>query len=150
MRTSTERILTTHTGSLPRPASLTDLNDANAVRSAVDEVARSQREAGVDIVNDGEASKPSYATYVTERLSGFDGEPIARPWRSKEVDDFPEYFERLRSQFGPVLTPPCTGPIAYRDHSKVETDIANLKASRRRRRGLHVRGVARHHLDVHG
>jgi 5-methyltetrahydropteroyltriglutamate--homocysteine methyltransferase len=131
MKTSTERILTTHTGSLPRPASLTDRADPQAVKAAVAETVRRQREAGVDIVNDGEVSKPSYATYVTERLSGFDGEPIPLQWRSREIDDFPEYYEKLRAQLGGTLiaTPPCTGPVAYRDRTKVEADIANLKAS---------------------
>jgi 5-methyltetrahydropteroyltriglutamate--homocysteine methyltransferase len=74
MKTSTERILTTHTGSLPRPASLADRHDQTAVRAAVEETVRRQLDAGVDIVNDGEVSKPSYASYVTERLSGFGGE----------------------------------------------------------------------------
>jgi 5-methyltetrahydropteroyltriglutamate--homocysteine methyltransferase len=130
MKTSTERILTTHTGSLPRPASLTDRTDPEAVRAAVEETVRRQRDAGVDIANDGEASKPSYATYVTERLTGFEGEPVPVPWRSPEIDDFPEYFERLRAQSRAVVkTPPCSGPVAYRDHTKVETDIANLKAA---------------------
>jgi 5-methyltetrahydropteroyltriglutamate--homocysteine methyltransferase len=73
MKTSTERILTTHTGSLPRPAGLDDRHDQQAVRAAVEETVRRQLDAGVDIVNDGEVSKPSYATYVTERLSGFAG-----------------------------------------------------------------------------
>src|ERR1700747_2671362 len=76
METSKDRILTTHTGSLPRPASLTDLSDSGQVRAAVEETVRRQRQAGIDIVNDGEVSKPSYATYVTERLSGFDGEAL--------------------------------------------------------------------------
>jgi 5-methyltetrahydropteroyltriglutamate--homocysteine methyltransferase len=132
MKTSTERILTTHTGSLPRPASLTDLTDPAAVRAAVDETVARQRAAGIDIVNDGEASKPSYATYVTERLTGFGGEPARRAWRGRELDDFPEYYERMRTQFGPgVATPPCTGPVTYTDagRAKLAADIANLKAS---------------------
>jgi 5-methyltetrahydropteroyltriglutamate--homocysteine methyltransferase len=131
MQTSTDRILTTHTGSLPRPASLTDRTDPEAVRAAVEETVRRQRQAGIDIVNDGEVSKPSYATYVTERLSGFDGEPAAPEWSGREVDDFPEYYERMRAQFGDAIvkTPPCTGPVAYTDCSKLEADIANLKAT---------------------
>jgi 5-methyltetrahydropteroyltriglutamate--homocysteine methyltransferase len=116
-------ILTTHTGSLPRPPGLDDLT------TAVADVVRRQREAGIDVVNDGEASKPSYATYVTERLTGFEGEPIAVQWRGKDAEDFPEYFERLRTTGLSVATPPCTGPVAYQDTSKVETDIANLKAA---------------------
>jgi 5-methyltetrahydropteroyltriglutamate--homocysteine methyltransferase len=130
MKTSTDRILTTHTGSLPRPESLTDRGDPAAVRGAVAETVRRQRDAGVDVVNDGEASKPSYATYVTERLTGFDGEPEPVTWRGREVDDFPEYYARLRAQLGTIVaTPPCTGPVAYRDRAKVEADIANLKAA---------------------
>ena len=132
MQTSTERILTTHTGSLPRPASLTDRFDGGAVRAAVEETVRCQRAAGIDIVNDGEVSKPSYATYVTERLTGFDGPPATRPWRGRAVEDFPEYYERLRAQQGPgVATPPCTGSVAYTraGRAKLEADIANLRAA---------------------
>jgi 5-methyltetrahydropteroyltriglutamate--homocysteine methyltransferase len=130
MRTSTERFLTTHTGSLPRPAGLTDLADPIAVRAAVEETVRGQREAGVDIVNDGEVSKPSYATYVTDRLTGFEGEPVVHAWRGREVADFPEYYARLRAAGGlGVATPPCTGPVSYVSLVQVETDIANLEAS---------------------
>jgi 5-methyltetrahydropteroyltriglutamate--homocysteine methyltransferase len=87
MKRSNDRILTTHTGSLPRPAELLSLMSAAEsgatsdiarmqarARSAVAEVVRKQIDAGVDIVNDGEASKPSYATYVKDRLTGFHGE----------------------------------------------------------------------------
>ena len=130
MQTSSERILTTHTGSLPRPASLTDRFDGAEVLAAVEETVRRQRAAGIDIVNDGEVSKPSYATYVTERLTGFEGEPAARKWRGRAVEDFPEYYERLRAQHGEgVATPPCTGPVAYTGRAKLEADIANLKAA---------------------
>jgi 5-methyltetrahydropteroyltriglutamate--homocysteine methyltransferase len=132
MQTSSERILTTHTGSLPRPDTLTDRSDGGEVRAAVEETVARQRAAGIDIVNDGEVSKPSYATYVTERLTGFDGEPATRKWTSKEVEDFPEYYERMRAQMGPsVATPPCTGPVAYTRAGleKLEADIANLKAA---------------------
>jgi 5-methyltetrahydropteroyltriglutamate--homocysteine methyltransferase len=130
MQTSSERILTTHTGSLPRPASLTDRFDGAEVLAAVEETVRRQRAAGIDIVNDGEVSKPSYATYVTERLTGFEGEPAARKWRGRAVEDFPEYYERLRAQHGEgVATPPCTGPVAYTGRASLEADIANLKAA---------------------
>src|SRR5205823_7487755 len=87
MQRSTDRILTTHTGSLPRPPDLVEMIrareegepfDAQAfaarVRSAVEEVVRKQVEAGVDVVSDGEMGKPSFATYVTHRLAGFGGE----------------------------------------------------------------------------
>ena len=130
MQMSTERILTTHTGSLPRPDSLTDRFDSAEVRAAVEETVRRQHEAGVDIVNDGEVSKPSYATYVTERLTGFDGEPAVRKWRGRAVEDFPEYYERQRAEHGEgVATPPCTGPVSYAGRTKLEADIANLKAA---------------------
>jgi 5-methyltetrahydropteroyltriglutamate--homocysteine methyltransferase len=130
MQTSSERILTTHTGSLPRPATLTDRFDGAEVAAAVEETVRRQHAAGVDIVNDGEVSKPSYATYVTERLTGFDGEPAFRGWRGRAVADFPEYYERLRAQTGPgVATPPCTGPVTYAGRAQLAADIANLKAA---------------------
>ena len=87
MKRSTDRILTTHTGSLPRPADLIEmLRKADAgepidkaafdarVRSAVDEIVHKQAEAGIDIVNDGEMGKPGYSTYVKDRLTGFKGQ----------------------------------------------------------------------------
>ncbi len=131
MRTSTDRILTTHTGSLPRPAGL-DRSDAGQVRAAVVETVRCQADAGVDIVNDGEVSKPSYATYVIERLSGFGGEPEPARRRGRGTDDYPEFYEKRCSD--PELaritaTPTCNGPVEYVDPSLVQADIANLKAS---------------------
>jgi 5-methyltetrahydropteroyltriglutamate--homocysteine methyltransferase len=130
MKTSTERILTTHTGSLPRPASLTDRHDQQAVRAAVSETVRRQVDAGVDIVNDGEVSKPSYATYVTERLSGFEGEPI--PFQMREFEAFPEFAARMFADpdTASILSnPSCNGPVAYLDTSLVQADIANLRAA---------------------
>jgi 5-methyltetrahydropteroyltriglutamate--homocysteine methyltransferase len=131
MKTSTERILTTHTGSLPRPASLADRTDPAAVTAAVEETMRRQRDAGLDIINDGEVSKSSYATYVTERLSGFDGEPVPPQLSGPGVDDFPEFHARQWAELrrGEILAAPgCTGPVTYRDRGKVEADIANLAA----------------------
>jgi 5-methyltetrahydropteroyltriglutamate--homocysteine methyltransferase len=131
MSTSNDRVLTTHTGSLPRPTGL-DRNDPDQVREAVVETVRRQMDAGVDIVSDGEMSKPSYATYVTERLSGFGGEPEPRRRRGRGTEDFPEFYEK---QWGdPELaritaTPTCDGPVDYVDRSLVDRDIANLKAS---------------------
>ena len=136
MKRSTERILTTHTGSLPRPSGLplpgTDAalggnaaTDAQ-LREAVGTIVRSQRDAGVDIVNDGEMSKPSYSTYVTGRLTGFeDGTPETRVLY--ESVEFPEYFARLADQLKRAMTnPTCTGPVSYGDNSAVERDIANV------------------------
>ena len=152
MKTSTERILTTHTGSLPRPAGLTDRHDHDAVRAAVQETVRRQLEAGVDIVNDGEVSKPSYATYVTERLSGFTGEPV--PLALRGFEEFPEFAQKMwgdPDMAAIMANPSCDGPVAYVDRSLVEADIANLRRRRGRRgRGLHVGGIARRHRDVHG
>jgi len=132
MQTSSERILTTHTGSLPRPVALTSRFDSDEVRAAVEETVRRQRAAGIDIVNDGEVSKPSYATYVTERMTGFGGPPATRKWSGRELEDFPEYYERMRAQHGGgVATPPCTGPVGYTDagRARLAADIANLKAA---------------------
>jgi 5-methyltetrahydropteroyltriglutamate--homocysteine methyltransferase len=130
MKTSTDRILTTHTGSLPRPEDLVDRHDPEAVRTAVAETVRHQRDVGIDIVNDGEASKESYATYVLERLSGFEGDPVPFPRRGRAFDDFPEFFEKQwadRKFLAITGTPTCSGPVSYVDRAKVEADIANLK-----------------------
>jgi len=130
MKTSTERILTTHTGSLPRPAGLADRHDQDAVRAAVQETVQRQLEAGVDIVNDGEVSKPSYATYVTERLSGFTGEPVALQMRGFE--EFPEFAQRMWGDpalAAVIANPSCDGPVAYVNKSLAEADIANVRAA---------------------
>jgi 5-methyltetrahydropteroyltriglutamate--homocysteine methyltransferase len=142
MQRSTERILTTHTGSLPRPAalqeSLSQLDrgqrpDREAfavqVRVAVADIVARQVQAGVDVVNDGEMGKVSYATYVTERLSGFGGKGSSM--RIADVDDYPEWahsvgfdeIDRLLSR------PACVGDVAYVDRGPLEDDIANLQAA---------------------
>jgi 5-methyltetrahydropteroyltriglutamate--homocysteine methyltransferase len=142
MKRSTERILTTHTGSLPRPNDLLPLfaaaesaQEADVarlharVRSAVTEVVRRQIDAGVDIVNDGEASKPSYATYVKDRLTGFQGE--ADVMAIGDLADYPEFGERFARQgvLETLKRPACTEAITYREHGAVSRDIANLKAA---------------------
>jgi 5-methyltetrahydropteroyltriglutamate--homocysteine methyltransferase len=132
MKTSTERILTTHAGSLPRPSGIAGRHDPDAPRAAVAEVVKSQLDAGVDIVNDGEANKPSYATYVTERLSGFTGDHFPQPWQGRGFDDFPEFFENQAHDYeglAVLATPSCNGPISFREHPLVAADIANLKAA---------------------
>ena len=129
MKTSTERILTTHTGSLPRPAGL-DRHDYTAVQAAVEETVRRQLDAGVDIVNDGEASKPSYATYVTERLSGFGGEPV--PMQVRGFEEFPEFAQKMwgdPEMAAIMANPSCNGPVAYADRSLADADIARLRAA---------------------
>jgi len=116
MRLSTERILTTHTGSLPRPAELPLAaadRSAQQLADAVRSVVQSQVGAGVDVVNDGEASKPSYATYVTERLTGFGGE--GEPLRPKDYDDFPAWGDRMMAERGRtrrLTNPACIGPVS--------------------------------------
>jgi 5-methyltetrahydropteroyltriglutamate--homocysteine methyltransferase len=137
MRTSADRLLTTHTGSLPRPAGLPlpGTDDAEEGRSATDdelrqavaETVRRQLEAGLDVVNDGEMSKPSYSTYVTGRLVGFaEGERETRVL--PESARFPEYFARLSAQLRRAMTNPvCTGPVSYHDRAAVVRDIDNLR-----------------------
>jgi 5-methyltetrahydropteroyltriglutamate--homocysteine methyltransferase len=139
MKRSTERILTTHTGSLPRPEALLDALEGRSfvagtdfaalVRQAVADIVRKQVEVGVDIVNDGEMSKPSYATYVKDRLTGFEGE--AEPLMLGDLADYPEYGQRFLSQVAMerLARPACTGPVTCKDTSAVQADIANLKAA---------------------
>ena len=140
MKRSTERILTTHTGSLPRGPDLLEMllqreegrraDDETfeaLVRDAVGETVRKQAEVGVDVVNDGEQGKPGYTVYVKDRLTGFDGEDRA-PGHSREAADFPEYFERM-TRGRSVRRPTCTGPVAWKDRDAVDKDIANLKVA---------------------
>jgi 5-methyltetrahydropteroyltriglutamate--homocysteine methyltransferase len=130
---STERILTTHTGSLPRPPGLplaAAERTPGQLAEAVGSIVQSQIDAGVDVINDGEASKPSYATYVTERLDGFGG--AGEPLRPKDYDDFPEWSKRMTAdpaRARRLANPVCTGPVSYRDTSLVQADIANLKSA---------------------
>ncbi|HKV55946.1 MAG TPA: cobalamin-independent methionine synthase II family protein [Candidatus Binataceae bacterium] len=144
MKRSSDRILTTHTGSLPRPADLLALIEAmesgtgdnaafaSRVRSAVTEIVRTQVQAGVDIVNDGEMGKPSYATYVKDRLTGFEHEGEAEPLLIQaDMSDFPEYRERyrLRRAGSALRRPKCTGPVKHKDPTPVATEIEDLKAA---------------------
>jgi len=145
---STDRILTTHTGSLPRPSDLLPLITAaeagdsdnvnrlqTRVRAAVAEIVRKQIDAGVDIVNDGEASKPSYSTYVKDRLTGFHGE--ADVMAIADLADYPEFGERFARQgvLETLKRPACTAPITYKDLDAVNRDIADLKG-----RGVLING----------
>ncbi|CAN5759786.1 cobalamin-independent methionine synthase II family protein [soil metagenome] len=139
MKRSTERILTTHTGSLPRSPALTAALErrdrgergtgelAVLIRDGVADVVRRQVEAGVSVVNDGEASKIRYSTYVKERLDGFGGESGPGD-PHPDADEFPDYVESVRSS-GRGALPACIGPPAYRDLEAVSTDIANLRAA---------------------
>jgi len=143
MKRSTERFLCTHTGSLPRPERL--IRDMYAkeegvpvdraalaahIRDAVGAIVRQQSAAGVDIVNDGEMSKPSYATYIKDRLAGFGGESI--PVTSyKDLADFPVLHRKVFGDPGRSRRklPACNGPIAVKDAEAAKTDVANLKAA---------------------
>lgn len=142
MKRSVERILTTHTGSLPRPAGLVELmfakeegRDVDArllgdrVRDSVREVVARQREAGIDVVSDGEMSKPSYATYVTERLTGFGGKS-ERP-KLSDILEHPNvashYFNDPGVQRLNMNRPACNAVVKRKGMAEVETDIANFK-----------------------
>jgi 5-methyltetrahydropteroyltriglutamate--homocysteine methyltransferase len=142
MKTSTERILTTHVGSLPRPQEVVDLLFAQdrgepydeakfeeVMTRRVREVVGQQAEAGIDIASDGEMSKISYATYIRHRLTGFEGDS-ARP-TPQDLDDFPEYRDRLvaAGHSATYRRPVCRGPIKVRDLKPLERDIANMKAA---------------------
>jgi len=139
MQRSTERILTTHTGSLPRPMDLAATLQAldagttpdlitfhDRVRRAVADVVRKQAEAGVDVLNDGEQGKVGYSTYVRHRLTGFDGTSEVRV--RSDWADFPEAAARLGPSSA-VARPACTGPIDWKDRDALQQDIANLTAA---------------------
>ncbi len=138
MKRSTDRILTTHTGSLPRPmdliATLEALDAGTApepatfdarVRQAVAEVVKKQVAAGIDVVNDGEQGKVGYSTYVRHRLTGFDGTSVVAP-RADWADFLEATARQVRST---VARPSCTGPIEWRDRGAVQKDIAALRAA---------------------
>lgn len=141
MKLSTERILTTHTGSLPRPSELaaamveretnqlTPADEAGLpelIRDAVNEIVRKQADTGLDVVSDGEMSKIGYATYVKERLTGFDGE--AGALALADLEDFPEFTERALTGLV-TTTPACTGPVSYVGHDALRRDLDDLKAA---------------------
>jgi len=142
MKHSTGRFLTTHTGSLPRRETLTKAMFAKEdgvpvdpaalaaeIAGAVGEVVARQRAAGVDIVNDGEMSKPSYATYIKDRLAGFGG--TSHPLQYQDLVDFPELQRRVFSDPGRSRrkTPGCTAPVRAGDGAAARADIANLAAA---------------------
>jgi 5-methyltetrahydropteroyltriglutamate--homocysteine methyltransferase len=146
MKTSTDRILTTHTGSLPRPKPLLDLILARekgdkidpatfeaATVKAVDEIVALQVNAGVDVVSDGEMSKPSYTTYIRHRVTGIEPDPRAAE-KGRDImigrDSLahPD-FARTRSNFSSTPFPGCVGPLKYKDRSALDRDLAHLKAA---------------------
>ncbi|HEY3109059.1 MAG TPA: cobalamin-independent methionine synthase II family protein [Chloroflexota bacterium] len=139
MKRSTSAILTTHTGSLPRPDDLVAMVEGHdqrelradprferRVETAVGEVVRKQVEAGITVVNDGEMSKVGYSTYVTERLTGFaDQNGPVRP--NVEARDFPEFYQSRQTAVATIRRPACVGPIEWRGDAQVKADIANLE-----------------------
>ena len=145
MKRSGERILTTHVGSLPRPPDLLDMVQAKEQRKPVDEkahaaklrasvkdVVRKQIELGIDIIDDGEFGKPSFVSYVNERLGGFklDTEvPRQSPWAaSREARSFPEFYGdgHVAARQNHMV---CTAPVTYRGMAQLQVDIANLRAA---------------------
>jgi 5-methyltetrahydropteroyltriglutamate--homocysteine methyltransferase len=142
MKTSQDRILTTHVGSLPRPPELRQMlvrkdqgepYDKDTLdrlaRQAVVDIVRRQVAVGVDIVNDGEMSKPGYSTYIADRLSGFAGHEPAKP--RLDTRDHPNFLAALERMTGNNVArrAVCVGPIAWRDREPLAQDLANLRAA---------------------
>jgi 5-methyltetrahydropteroyltriglutamate--homocysteine methyltransferase len=137
MQSSTNRILTTHVGSLPRSQAVTDVVFSHEkgeevegadtiIRQAVSDVVKQQVQAGVDLVSDGEMSKISYATYIKDRISGFDGDSERQP--PSDLEEFPGFLKRQASSGGtPTYRRPCcVGDIEVKDMGPVQVDIDNL------------------------
>ena len=149
MKRSTERLLTTHAGSLARPDDLLEMMRAKAdgqpydqaaftqrVKSAVTDRVRRQVDCGIDVVNDGEQSKAGFFVYANERLTGLEprdsGQDARADWQP-EIDAFPEYyaqyFSRAMQSVAGMKPLAITGPITYKGQAAVQTDIDNLKAA---------------------
>ena len=142
MKSSTKRILTTHVGSLPRSKAVTDVvfarergedTDKEAsdavIRQAVIDVVGKQAETGVDVVSDGEMSKISYATYIKDRITGFEGDSPRQP--PKDLEEFPGFLERQAGSGGtPTYRRPCcVGDIHVKDMGPVTEDIDQFTAA---------------------
>lgn len=142
MHRSRDRFLTTHTGSLPRPDDLIRMMYAKEegvpvdpmalaarVKTAVAELVQKQAEAGVDLINDGEMSKPSYATYIKDRLDGFGG--TGNTFVYQDVHEFPMLEKRVFGDPGRSRrkTPACNAPISVRDKEAPVVDADNLKSA---------------------
>ncbi|HEY5609275.1 MAG TPA: cobalamin-independent methionine synthase II family protein [Alphaproteobacteria bacterium] len=160
LQQNTDRIQTTHIGSLPRPHDLLDMLKAKynnqpydqakldaTVTRAVAESVKKQAECGIDIVTDGEFSKPGFFTYIRERLEGFEARPNQKfTLFEKEVAAFPEYYAQyfkeamLGGTVVPLVPVVCTGPVKYRGESYLQKDIANVKAAAK------AAGVPDHHV----
>jgi len=143
MKRSTERILTTHTGSLPRDPRIFELLEARekgepaegdlfdaTAREVISETVDRQLEIGLDIINDGEQSKPSYVTYMIDRLAGFDGERRASYPKRLDSEDFPGWA-RTHGPRGvaSLRVPTCTAPIEWKRFDLVEADLAAMRGA---------------------
>ena len=157
---NTDRIQTTHIGSLPRPHAVLDLMKAKfsgqpydqktydaTIAKAVADGVRKQVECGIDFVTDGEFSKPGFFTYIQERLDGFESRPNQKLLLfQQEVSAFPEYYAQyfkdamMGGAIVPIVPVVCVGPVKYRGEKHLQTDIANVKAAAR------AAGVPDHHV----
>ncbi|MFL6797664.1 MAG: cobalamin-independent methionine synthase II family protein [Xanthobacteraceae bacterium] len=146
---NTDHIQTTHIGSLPRPHPLLDVLKAkysgqaydegklsSVLSQAVTECVRKQVECGIEIVTDGEFSKPGFFTYIRERFDGFESRPNQKlKIFEQEVSAFPEYYAQYfkEAMMGgtilPIVPVVCVGPVKYKGEDKLNIDIANLKAA---------------------
>ena len=139
---STDRILTTHVGSLPRSKAITDMVFAEEkgermeparrhalLAEAVDAVVAKQCEAGVDVVSDGEMSKISYATYIKDRITGFEGDSPRQP--PADLEEYPGFLQRQAASGGTPTyrRPQCVGEIRVKDTAPLEEDLANFRAA---------------------
>ena len=155
MKISTDRILTTHTGSLPRPKSLVDLildrEKGGAIDAklfeietakAVEDVVARQIDAGIDVISDGEMSKPSYTTYIRHRISGIEPDPRAAEkghdtMIGRDMLEHPD-FAQQRGNFTNVAFPGCVGELRYRDRLALDHDLAHLKAAAEKKHPVEV------------
>src|SRR5271170_808786 len=142
MKTSQDRILTTHVGSLPRPPELKQLlvrkdqgeaydqdELARLTHQAVLDIVRRQASVGVDVVNDGEMSKPGYSTYIADRLTGFAGHQPAKPrLDTRDHPNFAAAYERMTG-VNVARRAVCVGPIAWHEREPLAQDLANLGAA---------------------
>jgi len=142
MSSRVDRIRTTHVGSLPRSQAVTDVvfaretdeqrdvvRDDAVITAAVAEVVAHQKQVGIDFVSDGEMSKISYATYIADRFSGFDGDSPRQP--GQDLVEFPALLRKLaeRGSTAKYRRPRCVGPVAVKNLRPLQNDIANLNAA---------------------
>lgn len=142
MLRSIDRILTTHVGSLPRPKDLlgvgavkageSSVTDNVALQKAVVEIVKKQADVGLDLVNDGEFGKATWANYILNRISGFEIQPERRMplrWLGRDAERFPEFFNEQmpKAMAEGTAAEVCVGPISYTDRSFIERDVANMQ-----------------------